>query len=60
MAINSYIQDGKKYFKVYVQAFGKKDKSLRVQRSKFKISSLGEARKSNENLLNLFVVRLIA
>src|ERR1017187_4903225 len=45
MAISTYEQDGKKYFRVYVQAVGKKDRSLRVQRSKFKIESISEARK---------------
>jgi integrase len=51
MAISTYEQDGKQYFRVYVQAVGKRDKSLRVQRSKFKIEAIGDARKVEKSLI---------
>ena len=51
MAISTYEQDGKRFFKVYVQAVGRRDKSLRVQKSKFKIESIGEARKIEKALI---------
>ena len=51
MAISNYVCDGKQYFRVYIQAVGKRDKSLRVQRSKFKVETIGEARKIEKALI---------
>jgi integrase len=51
MAISNYEIDGRQYFRVYVQAVGKRDKSLRIQRSKFKVESIMEARKIEKTLI---------
>lgn len=51
MAIVSYSRNGIHLFRVYVQARGKNDFSLRVQRSKQGIMTLQEARKEEKKLL---------
>jgi integrase len=50
MAIESYKIDGEVYFKVYVQARGKIDVSLRLQRRRNKIKSMPEARRIEKKL----------
>lgn len=50
MAITLYKQQGKDYFKVYVQARGKVDVSLRIQRKRLKIETMAEARKIEKKL----------
>ena len=50
MAITPYKTNGETYFKVYVQARGKKDRSLRLQRRRMKIESISEARKIEKKL----------
>ena len=50
MAITSYKVNGKTYFKVYVQARGQNDVSLRLQKKRLKIESISEARKIEKKL----------
>ncbi|MBT4792677.1 MAG: hypothetical protein HON90_13975, partial [Halobacteriovoraceae bacterium] len=50
MAITSYKNNGETYFKVYVQARGKNDVSLRLQRRRLKIVTMAEARKIEKKL----------
>ena len=50
MAITSYKINGEIYFKVYVQARGKNDVSLRLQRRQQKIKTMAEARKIEKKL----------
>ncbi|PIP94321.1 MAG: hypothetical protein COW00_02870 [Bdellovibrio sp. CG12_big_fil_rev_8_21_14_0_65_39_13] len=50
MAITSYKINGETYFKVYVQARGQTDVSLRLQRRRLKINSMAEARKIEKKL----------
>ena len=51
MAIASYSKNGVQLFRVYVQARGKNDFSLRLQKSKQGIATLQEARKEEKKLL---------
>ncbi len=52
MAILNYSKDGKQLYRVYVQARGKVDTSLRVQKNKFNLESFKEAQKEEKKLIN--------
>ncbi|MCK5074653.1 MAG: site-specific integrase [Bacteriovoracaceae bacterium] len=51
MAIIPYSKNGKRLYKVYIQSLGKIDKSLRIQRSKFNLETLKDARKEEKKLI---------
>lgn len=55
MAISSYSKNGVQLFRVCVQARGKNDYSLRLQKSKNNISTIQDARREEKKLLALVV-----
>lgn len=55
MAISTYKKDGQDYFKVYVQARGKEDTSLRLQRKRTQIETLKEAQKIEKKLFKAVI-----
>ena len=50
MAISTYKKNDKEFYRVYVQARGKEDTSLRLQRKRINIDSFREAQKLEKNL----------
>lgn len=51
MAISNYEKNGRQLFRVYIQAQGKQDRSLRIQRTKFNIETLKDARREEKKLI---------
>lgn len=51
MAILTYDKNGKQFFRVYVQGRGKVDTSIRVQKNKFGIDTLKDARREEKKLI---------
>jgi len=51
MAILTYEKQGKQLFRVYVQGRGKEDTSIRVQKNKFGLETLKDARREEKKLI---------
>ena len=58
MAIRTYKKDGKEFYHVYVQARGKEDGSLRVQKRKTKVKTLSEAQKIEKILFKAVIEKV--
>ncbi len=58
MAISTYKKDGKEFYHVYVQARGKEDGSLRVQKRKTKVKTLSEAQKIEKILFKAVIEKV--
>jgi integrase len=55
MAISTYKKNGREFFRVYVQARGKDDTSLRLQRKRNNIETLREAQKIEKKLFKAVI-----
>lgn len=53
MAINEYQKNGKTYYRVYCQVYGKKNKRLRLQRSIYAVESHVQAAKEEKKLIRV-------
>lgn len=53
MAINQYQKDGRTFYRIYCQSFGKKNKRLRIQRNLYAIESLEKATREEKKLIRI-------
>ena len=58
MAISTYKENGREFYRVYVQARGKEDTSVRLQRKRSKIVSFREAQKLEKILFKEVIERV--